>query len=35
VVRPAGGVIRFEDQGRFRGRCFLTCHGEGHNPKSY
>ena len=27
--------LYFEDQGMFRGRCYLTCHGEDHNPLSY
>ena len=37
VVSPVGmnSMPIFEDQGTFRGRCFLRCHGKGHNPKSY
>ena len=27
--------LKFEDQGSFKGRCYLRCHGKGHNPKSY
>lgn len=29
------GRLEFRDQGRFEGECFLNCHGESHNPKSY
>ncbi len=29
------GRLRFEDTGTFSGRCYLTCHGKRHNPKSY
>ncbi len=29
------GRLRFEDQGTFKGRCYLRCHGVTHNPKSY
>jgi hypothetical protein len=25
----------FVDNGTDRGSCYLTCHGEGHNPESY
>ncbi len=36
VVSPDNmGRLRFEDRGTFRGRCYLTCHGERHNPESY
>ena len=36
VVTPSSsGVLRFDDQGTFRGRCYLTCHGKNHNPLSY
>ena len=36
VVRPnSSGRLEFIDQGRFRGTCYLTCHGENHNPESY
>ena len=36
VVKPDNmGRLRFEDRGTFRGRCFLTCHGENHNPETY
>ena len=36
VTPPAAGVlVRFEDQGSFKGRCYLTCHGKVHNPLSY
>lgn len=29
------GRLEFNDQGRFRGECFLNCHGNQHNPESY
>ena len=36
VVTPSSsGILRFEDQGTRRGRCYLTCHGTNHNPLSY
>jgi ribosomal protein L40E len=36
IVSPdRNGRLYFEDLGNFRGRCFLTCHGEEHNPESY
>lgn len=36
IVSPdAQGRLLFEDLGRFRGRCYLTCHGEEHDPKTY
>jgi predicted CXXCH cytochrome family protein len=36
VVTPSsGGILRFDDQGLYRGRCYLTCHGENHNPYTY
>jgi predicted CXXCH cytochrome family protein len=36
IVQPnREGNLFFEDLGRFRGQCFLTCHGERHEPKSY
>jgi hypothetical protein len=36
VVTPSsGGILRFETQGAFRGRCYLSCHGQNHNPLSY
>jgi hypothetical protein len=36
VVGPdSTGKLLFEDSGRFRGRCYLRCHNEDHNPKSY
>jgi predicted CXXCH cytochrome family protein len=35
-VTPDGsGRLRFEDNGVLHGRCYLICHGESHNPKSY
>jgi predicted CXXCH cytochrome family protein len=36
VVTPSSsGILRFDDQGLYRGRCYLRCHGEDHNPLSY
>ncbi len=32
---PQSGRLEFVDQGNFRGRCYLECHGERHSPKSY
>ncbi len=32
---PDTGLLRFEDQGLFRGRCFLECHGAKHSPHEY
>ena len=36
IVSPAtGGELKFVDNGRFRGTCYLKCHDENHNPESY
>ena len=36
VVESSGSGRRaFEDLGRLQGRCFLSCHGSDHDPKSY
>jgi predicted CXXCH cytochrome family protein len=37
VVRPSitTGRLEFIDLGNGRGRCFLNCHGEEHNPRGY
>lgn len=35
VVKPYNGVLKFEDLGNYKGRCYLSCHGENHRPKSY
>jgi hypothetical protein len=36
VVQPnSNGVLRFEDLGNRRGRCYLRCHGDNHNPEDY
>ena len=29
------GRLEFEDLGTFQGRCFLSCHGKDHSPRSY
>lgn len=36
VVSPSSsGILRYESTGTFSGRCYLSCHGKNHNPKSY
>ncbi len=36
IVTPSSsGILRYEDTGVGRGSCYLTCHGENHNPYSY
>lgn len=36
VVSPSSsGILRFESTGTFSGSCYLTCHGQNHNPCSY
>jgi len=35
VTASSSGILRFEDTGTNTGRCYLTCHGENHNPLSY
>jgi len=36
VVSPSSsGALRYESTGTFSGRCYLSCHGMNHNPKSY
>ena len=35
VTPSSGGILRFEQTGLLRGRCYLTCHGRNHNPFSY
>jgi len=36
VVTPSSsGILRFDDLGLYHGRCYMTCHGENHNPESY
>ncbi len=37
TVSPAvgSGVMDFEDLGDFKGRCYLLCHGEDHDPLEY
>ena len=36
VVTPSSsGILRFEDRGTRHGACYLTCHGENHNPLTY
>ncbi len=36
IVSPnSKGKLQFVDQGKFRGQCFLNCHGKEHNPERY
>ncbi len=36
IVSPDNmGRLRFEDQGTYKGRCYLNCHGIKHSPRSY
>jgi predicted CXXCH cytochrome family protein len=35
TASPGNGAIRFEDLGNNKGRCYLVCHGEDHDPFSY
>jgi predicted CXXCH cytochrome family protein len=36
IVSPnSRGLLMFEDLGTFRGQCYLSCHGEDHDPKEY
>jgi predicted CXXCH cytochrome family protein len=36
IVSPSSsGILRFDDQGLYHGRCYMTCHGKNHNPLSY
>jgi predicted CXXCH cytochrome family protein len=36
IAKPtAGGLLKYESQGLFSGRCYLVCHGVTHNPRSY
>ncbi|MFI4979260.1 MAG: cytochrome c3 family protein [Nevskiales bacterium] len=36
IVKPSsGGLLKFVSTGTNKGSCYLTCHGENHNPLSY
>jgi hypothetical protein len=35
VVTPVGGRLEFNDDGRFHGTCYLSCHDEEHDPETY
>lgn len=35
VLPTTAGILRFDDQGLYKGRCYMRCHGENHNPESY
>ncbi len=32
---PSTGLLLFQDDGYRQGTCYLTCHGEDHNPETY
>lgn len=35
VTPSSSGILRWEQTSPGRGRCYLTCHGENHNPQTY
>jgi len=35
VTPSSSGILRWEQTSPGRGRCYLTCHGDNHNPESY
>jgi hypothetical protein len=35
VTPSSSRILRFEHTTQGRGRCYLTCHGENHNPYTY
>ena len=35
VTNSQTGILRYEDTGLRTGRCYLTCHGQDHSPKTY
>lgn len=35
VTPSSGGLLKWEQTSPGRGRCYLTCHGDNHNPESY
>ncbi len=36
IVSPnKDGILQFQDQGKFRGSCWLSCHGKDHKDKDY
>jgi predicted CXXCH cytochrome family protein len=36
VVSPSSsGILRYQSTGTFAGTCYLTCHGQNHNPCTY
>jgi hypothetical protein len=35
VTPSSGNRLEFIDSGNGHGSCYLTCHGQNHNPKSY
>jgi len=35
VVTPVSGQLRYESTGPNSGRCYLSCHGASHNPRTY
>lgn len=35
VTPSSSGILRWEKTGTRTGRCYLTCHGDNHNPETY
>lgn len=35
VSRNSVGLLKYESLGTYAGRCYLSCHGKDHNPKTY
>ena len=35
ITPSSSGILRFDDLGARKGRCYLTCHGKNHDPISY
>jgi len=35
VTPSSSGLLKFEQTSAGHGRCYLMCHGDNHNPKSY
>lgn len=35
VTASSSGIRRYDDEGQYKGKCYLTCHGKNHNPMYY
>jgi len=35
VTPNSSGILRYESTGQGHGRCYLSCHGQQHNPRTY